>query len=589
MLPAMAQEIMFYVSVPNIVAFGDRYQIKFILTGSNVGEAFSAPDLGTLEVLFGPKSTPYPIQKINDNGRMVRKERLEVVYTLLAKKEGSFNIPSASIRVAGKTYRSAPKTFRIEKAESLQGASLESSRTSEKLPPSDMFLRAVTSKNRVYEQEPVLINLYLYSRHANINVVNRTPPEVADFITQELTGSPQQQLTTENWNGRLYYKALVWQMLAYPQKSGRLMIPSFGYDFEVLVPVKAKDEKDHFSSRGLKRFNKSLRCQDITINVDPLPAGKPSNFSGLVGRFSISDSLGAPEGFRTGHSIVYSLTIKGEGNANRITTPEIEFPSVFETYTPEERELESQLSSKGITTGRSFKYILIPRNAGTYTIPSVELSYFDPNDRAYKLLSTRSHEVKIKVGESLGASVVSNEKGTDKNKADAPAPLKRGNKLNKTFSIFSGGVAYYSLYCFTLISFVLLLMGYRIILKRRANIQEFSASRAFRIAEKKLKKAKELVHESEEELYKALLETFYSYISDRFSIPVVHLNRSDLEQEFRVCGVNSELIVQSIAWIDQVELLSYAPSTSHCDTQDLYNRCAALIIALEASVKTEIV
>ena len=81
----------------------------------------------------------------------------------------------------------------------------------------DMYMRAVVSSQSVYTQQPVLVSLYLYSRYGNLAGVDRKPPEVTDFVTKEI---PLQHtsLTTERVGGRLMYKALLWQLLAYPQR-----------------------------------------------------------------------------------------------------------------------------------------------------------------------------------------------------------------------------------------------------------------------------------------------------------------------------------------------------------------------------------
>ena len=53
------------------------------------------------------------------------------------------------------------------------------------------------------------------------------------------------------------------------------------------------------------------------------------------------------------------------------------------------------------------EYLAIPRHAGTFTIPSVEFSYFDLKTKSYKTLTTESYELHVAKGEGSSEQLVS--------------------------------------------------------------------------------------------------------------------------------------------------------------------------------------
>ena len=75
--------------------------------------------------------------------------------------------------------------------------------------------------------------------------------------------------------------------------------------------------------------SKVIVTPKITVNVNPLPTGKPANFSGGVGEFSITSSINSKE-VKTNDAITIKLVISGTGNLKLIANPEIKFPEDFD-------------------------------------------------------------------------------------------------------------------------------------------------------------------------------------------------------------------------------------------------------------------
>ena len=277
------------VIVPPQVAEGETFQLVYRAAGAHELGAFTAPQIAAgLKVLYGPQ-----LNVLHKMSGGVSKEYTTITYTLQATKAGSYAISAAQLRVGQKSLKALSKRIQVAKAQGLTQQPIASGESLQ-IADRDMYMRAIVSSQSVYTQQPVLVSLYLYSRYGNLAGVDRKPPEVTDFVTKEI---PLQHtsLTTERVGGRLMYKALIWQILAYPQRSGELVIPSFEYDFQVAVNRKVDNEEDLFANKAVATAHKKLHSQPLKLTVRPLPEGAPEGFDQLVGSFKIQGTLSAPD------------------------------------------------------------------------------------------------------------------------------------------------------------------------------------------------------------------------------------------------------------------------------------------------------
>lgn len=124
-----------------------------------------------------------------------------------------------------------------------------------------------------------------------------------------------------------------------------------------------------------------------------LPDGKPANFSGGVGEFTISSSISTKE-LKTNDAVTIKLVISGTGNLKLVNTPEVAFPKDFEVYDPK-IDNKFTLTREGLSGNKVIEYLAIPRHAGNFTIPPVEFSYFDLKSNSYKTIKTEAYNLKV--------------------------------------------------------------------------------------------------------------------------------------------------------------------------------------------------
>ena len=161
------------------------------------------PDLADFEVLMGPTSSvSRSMQYIN--GKSSSSYSQTFTYVLMPKKEGTFNLSPATIKIKNSNYSSNSLVIKVlppdkanEAASSGSGGGQVSSGSSN-IGGDELFVRMNVSKRSVYEQEGFLVTFKLYSLYdAALNDVKF--PEFEGFLSQDIELNPQ--WTLENYNG----------------------------------------------------------------------------------------------------------------------------------------------------------------------------------------------------------------------------------------------------------------------------------------------------------------------------------------------------------------------------------------------------
>ena len=187
----------------------------------------------------------------------------------------------------------------------------------------------------------------------------------------------------EHYNGR-NYRTIVWsQYVLFPQQSGQLEIPSITFEGTVAQRVQSYDPFDAFFNGGSSYVNvqREIRTPKLTVDVSPLPSGRPASYYGGVGSFNMTSTISTTE-LKENEAVTLKLVISGTGNMKLIKTPEVKFPADFEVYDPKV-DNKFTLKTGGLSGNKVIEYLAIPRHGGEYTIPSVEFSYFDVQSGAF--------------------------------------------------------------------------------------------------------------------------------------------------------------------------------------------------------------
>ena len=586
---AWADGITFTANAPEVVVSGDQFRLSYTINSQKVRD-FRAPSIQGFEVLMGPsRSTQYQ----NYNG--VVTNSITFTYILMAEKEGTYKIPGATIVADGNNYTSNSVEIKVlppdqSSSNAGSGSSARSSRNqanSGKITDKELFMTATASKTNVYEQEAILLTYKVYTQ-VNLTALNGDIPDLKGFHTQEVELPNQKTFTLEHYNGRNYNTTIWRQLVLFPQQTGKIEIPSVTFEGTVSQMVASADPFDAFFNGGnYVNINKNIVTPKLTINVKELPAGKPANFSGGVGEFTLSSSISTQE-LKTNDAVTIKLVISGTGNMKLINTPEVGFPQDFEIYDPKV-DNKFNLTRNGLSGNKVIEYLAIPRHAGTYTIPPIEFSYFDLKSQSYKTLKTDAYTLNVAKGEGNSDQVVANFTSKEDLKVLGQdiRYIKTGDtQLTKKDDYFFGSTSYYLWYIVPLALFIAIMVINRKQAMENANVAKVRTKKANKVATKRMKNAGKLLAEKKSEaFYDEVLKALWGYISDKLSMPVSQLSKDNIEEELQKHQVADELIKEFINNLNECEFARYAPGNQDEKMDKIYSSAIDVISKMENSIK----
>jgi hypothetical protein len=579
-------QVSFTASANKVVETGERFRLNFTVNAD--GSKFVPPDLSQFMVLGGPSSsTSTSFQFIN--GKTSQSISTTYSYILESKKEGKYTIGKAEITVDGKVYASAPITIEVVKGNTIPQdviADQQAEKSSD-----DIFIQYLVDKTTVYQGEQVNVTLKIYdgikpkSGAGGLNGFNRyKAPALTGFFSYMVKDPAQNtSLDRENYKNKVYFTGKVWQSLLFPQQSGTLTIEPF--ELECILQVKAGQRRTIFG--GLvdvyDDITRNLRSAARTIKVLPLPENAPASFNGAVGsNFQISAVADKTE-LKTNESISLKISLSGNGNIKIIDKVNVSFPSSFEVYDPKvTNNISTTIAgSKGTNT---YEYLIIPREAGQYTIPSIEFSYFDVVAKAYKTLKTQEFSFTIEKGEGSGnvtTSGVSKEFVKELG-SDIRFIIQHDFDLHKKNKTFFGSLWFYLYYIISAIVFLIAIVVLRHRIKLNENIGLLKNKRANRLSKKRLKLAATYVKKGDKTaFYDEAIRALWGYLSDKLGIPVSNLSRETAREALEKKKLNPEIIDTFIKTIDDCEFAKYAPASAHNQIEQDYENVARIINKLE--------
>lgn len=584
-----AQNVKFTTTAPDAVAKGDQFRVVYTLRGGD-GENINVPStIKGFDILYGPAVSSSTSTQII-NGNVTTDSSESYIYTLIANSEGTFTIPAATITVKGKSYTSNSVQIRVlppdknaQNQKSGEGQASAATSTAQNIKPSDAFIRAIVSKSKVSEQESFVVTFRFYTTLEVRDIGKIEFPEFEGFMVEEQPMSATRQMTFEHYNGRNYYAVDLRRTLLFPQRSGKITIPSG--KIEMVFNVRSgKTVQTFFGPQYVMTdVKKTMTTSPLTIDVNPLPEGKPANFSNGVGTFSMTPSISATD-IKANDPVTIKLVISGTGNMKLIKTPELVLPKDFESYDPKITN-DLNYTDNGLTGTKTIEYLFIPRYQGTFKIPPLSLSYFDIKTRSYKTISTPEYTLNVAKDPHAGNNSATSFTQTDVQVEQDIRYIKTGNpSLASIDSFIFGSLSYWLWYIVPFILFVVFLILYRKQIKENADIARLKTKRANKVAVKRLKLAgKYLQDHKKEPFYEEVLRAVWGYLSDKLIIPIADLSRDNMEQELNKYGASQELITKFISILDTCEFARYAPVESDTAMDDLYKDAVNAIGEMENS------
>jgi uncharacterized membrane protein len=576
------------------VGEGEQFELSFTYTGSEINAIgnFQAPNFKDFLVLSGPNQSS-SMQIING---AVSGSRA-FTYYLQPRTIGKFTIGSATIFIKGQALKSSPLTIEVVKGSSNQQAKKEQNdqEVSTKEIGENVFIRAIIDKNSVYQGEQVTVTYKLFTR-LNIQAPQISKlPSYQGFWSEEIESSNQISFSRENYEGKLFNVAILKRAALFPTQTGELSVTPFELKIPVLIQRKRKSNSpfdDFFNDPFLGRTESveyTAKSNTVKVNVLPLPQTSLSQFTGAVGNYTLQTSIDKKK-VKQNEPITLKVMLSGEGNINLLDLPQLQIPNGFEKYEP---KISADVFRGGIISGKkNFELLVIPRVSGTFEIPGLQFSFFNPKKKVYVTVSSSAYPITVEQGSAEytgGGNGLSKEEikllGQDirfikTNFSDVT------NEKNSSEDSLPLILTIYSLPLFGLIGFLFWKQKEE---KLSGNIMLLKNLRAEKIAKFRLKTASKYLKEKNDTLFFAeISQAIFGYIEDKLSI-----NKADFTVEASITklqlnSVEEKIIDELKLILEKCEFIRFAPSQNILEDMNLlYNRTASLIASLEENISAK--
>jgi len=596
---ANAQNVSFTASAKANVAIGEQFPVTYTVNGN--GSSFKGPGFEGFRVLTGPNSSTNQSYQII-NGKVTQSYQVTYTYYLQGTKEGNFTIASATVTVGGKKYQSNSLKINVvppTNTKTPSGGNRQSPVSQTGLSDDDVFIKATISRKNPYQGEQSIITYKIYTKVPISQISINKSSSFPGFWYKDLLGNNNQlQQSNEVINGEQFVVATLQRYALFPQRNGEIVIEPL--EMECVAQIRTQSNSrsrdsffdsffdDPFFNRNVKNIPLTISSNTIKMNVKPLPIkNKASDFSGAVGSFTMKPVIDRTE-LKANEAINLKITISGKGNIELIDPLEFDFPPDFEVYDPKITNNVNQKSS-GVSGSRTFEYLIIPRNAGEFTIKPARFSYFDPQKQDYVSLSTPLYNINVEKGEQevsgITYSGISQKDiqfiGSDiRHIKSLPFTLSRIN------TFFFGSLSFYLLIFIPLFLLIAIIIINSFITKRRSNVMLMKNRKATRLAKSKLKKASAYLKAMQvNEFYEEISKALWGYLSDKFNIPLSELSIDTVNDRLSDKAANESTIKEFIDVLNGCEYARFAPGDSSQKMNDIYNDAINIISKIEGELK----
>lgn len=601
----------FRLTAPSAVAVGQQFRVEYTVTARASGISVDLNDKG-FDVLYGPSSSSSQSTTIV-NGQMSSEYRTTFTYVLEATKEGTFQLPAATIKVDGQTLTSnsvSVKVLPADKQPSAQQGGGQSGRSQQggaqaKFNKDDVHLVLDLSKTSAYEGEAVVATLKLYWRNTQMgNPSDVKLPDFEGFTVQDMDND-NAQATLEHYQGANYQMYPLARWLLFPSRSGELTIPAASLKANVqIVTTRRSGGFFDWPMEYTQNVEVPLQSAPRKVNVKALPAGKPASYMNAVGDFRVKSELTASQ-VKANDATIYRITIEGVGNLKYVKEPQPEFPSDFEVFDPKV-DLSTKATSSGVSGRKTIEYTIIPRHAGTFTIPSLQFGFFDAKSGQYKTDQTQAFTLEVEKGSGEASQQGGNTvdfSGTNQERLRVLGndirylhtiqadDLERGKVDPVTNTLepldpFYGTFGYWLFFIIPFLAFCILAFIYRRRIRRLADVAGTRTRRAGKVAERRLKEANRALKAHEESnFYEAIHKAILGYVGDKLRIPLSDLSQDTISETLASHNVSAETIHSVKEVLDTCQFARYAPSTDSHAMDDLYRKTSDVIDNLESEIK----
>ncbi|MFG0328572.1 MAG: BatD family protein [Phycisphaerales bacterium] len=361
------------------VFVGQPANLQITVDGSRTPEEPDIPQIDGAEIesLGGRDQTSSFTTIVNGRVTEQRFDGYIFFYQVTPTSAGRISIPPMAVRVNGVEYRSNPVVFTAIEPEEID----------------DLKLRLQVSDPAPFVGEPVELNITIYLkrgvRNASIRLPNLedqfdllnpvdTTPGPNDIVLSFLGRDTPARRSRERLDGEIY-DAFTITKYVVPRAAGAVTVGPATLAGHIVV----REARSLFDRDVVDQIVAPSNAVDLMVR--PLPKDdRSARETGIVGDFTIKASA-APLEVNVGDPIELVIEITTRGAA----TPQIPF-DLGRQAAFGERFLVSDAPDPPEIVGRRLilRRTIRPRFESVDEIPSIELTFFDPDAEEYRAVAT---------------------------------------------------------------------------------------------------------------------------------------------------------------------------------------------------------
>lgn len=348
------------------IAVGESLQLQLRVDGSPDGE----PDLSGLEQNWEILSRSQSSQMQVVNGSFSRS----VVYslTLMPRTQGTLLIPA----VCFAKDCSLPLPIEVSHTPTGSGSTDEA-----------LLLETEVSPQEIVTQGQLLFKVRLLRRVELLGgQLNEPQPTGVSAVVKKL-GDDRSYETRRN--GQLY-QVIERNYAIFPQGTGQMQIPALQFDGSIGA---GRTRRDPFGQQG-RRVRRT--SQPLQVEVTPLPKdiGRRPWIPAIAVELQ-DDWQQHPPKLTVGEPATRTLHLGATGvQAAQLPELKPEVPDGFKTY-PDQPKREDLQSSSGISGVLEQKIAMVPTRAGHFTLPAVDLNWWDVTTGRWKSVHLAALELEV--------------------------------------------------------------------------------------------------------------------------------------------------------------------------------------------------
>lgn len=471
------------------------------------------------------------MQSVRSQPDSVDERTVSYVCLLQPRRTGLLTIGPAAAEVGGATCTTSPITIMVVDDKQARGLPAGNG-----AHPARVALAAAVDRESAWVGQQVTVSYTLYAESTLFGLTLKHAPDYTGFWAEPLFDGLDLAWRADSFNHRACKAALVKKVALFPTQPGVLSVGE-------MTLTGAVAGAGGTLPGAFELFSVSSQARSVAVR--PLPsAGRPDDFSGGVGDFTLAANLGSGNS-SSREPVKLDVKIAGTGSISTVGDPQITAPAGALVLSLGSTQQVTHAGGR-VAGSRTHSFAIQPRADGRCIIPAITMSFFDPGRGEYYTRSTEP-------GEFVATGVLS--PAADIRHIKHPSGSITDRSVSAWFfgPFYPAGVAVFA---------AGLLTGRH---RRRLDADRGYArrSRSNRLVRQRLSEAaKVLAAGNEREFHAALNRAVVGYVGDRYNIEAFGMTGDQLRDELLRRAVEPDTVNGVLTLIADCDTARFSPAAT---------------------------